>query len=146
MQNRWKSRQSPYASNVDDFATYDHKGQAVRAAADAVHAQLLGRIAAAVCGGLRSQADIDHLPGDFEGWVLVRGDRVDFVVDDDEDLEGVELHEIEGRHGLGLTFGGIYLCSSGEGESVRMETSLGALLTCYMNTVEERTWRVFVME
>ena len=43
-------------------------------------------------------SDVDYVAFCFERWVRVRGHGVDFVVDDHEDLEGVDFLK-EDRHG-----------------------------------------------
>jgi hypothetical protein len=66
----------------------------VGTAADAVHAELLGRYMASVVNfGLRPHGDVDEVPSCVDGWIGVRGNGIDFIVDDDEDFERVELGE-----------------------------------------------------
>jgi hypothetical protein len=63
------------------------------AAANAVHADLLGRIAAVGDESLRPHANVHDVAGGLDRWVGVGRDGVDLIVDDDEDFERVDLGE-----------------------------------------------------
>lgn len=55
-------------------------------AADAVHPELLGRIASIVDFALRPHANVHDVPGCLYRGVGVCRHRVDLIVDDDEDF------------------------------------------------------------
>jgi hypothetical protein len=53
------------------------------AAADVVHAKLLGCIASVVDFGLRPHCNVYYVSGCLDSRVLIGGDGVNFIVDDD---------------------------------------------------------------
>lgn len=76
----------------------DHERQAMRRAADVVHAEFLDG-AGAVGEGGPDDGDAAHAAGLLGARVGGGADGVELVVHDDEDLEGVELDEARGGHG-----------------------------------------------
>lgn len=82
-------------THMNGMKIYDHDGQPVRCAADILHSEFRCRIASfpgseTRCG---THGDVAHVPA-RENSVGSHGrDRVEFIVDDDEDLEGVDFHE-----------------------------------------------------